>query len=163
MNILVTGGLGFIGSNFILKVLKDHEDFSIINVDAEFFGSNHKNLIELKNAPNYEYVKCNITNRRQMEGLISKSDAVVNFAAESFVDRSIANADPFLVSNIRGAFTLLDITKKQKKRFVHISTDEVFGSIENGSVVETSKFCKRIASPGVRSNSNWLETLFKPP
>jgi dTDP-glucose 4,6-dehydratase len=75
-----------------------------------------------------------------MEGLISKSDAVVNFAAESFVDRSIANADPFLVSNIRGAFTLLDITKKQKKRFVHISTDEVFGSIENGSVVETSKF-----------------------
>ena len=140
MNILVTGGLGFIGSNFILKVLEDHEDFSIINVDAEFFGSNHKNLIKLKNAPNYEYVKCNITNRRQMEGLISKSDAVVNFAAESFVDRSIANADPFLVSNIRGAFTLLDITKKQKKRFVHISTDEVFGSIENDSAVETSKF-----------------------
>ena len=140
MNILVTGGLGFIGSNFILKTLKDHKDFSINNVDAEFFGSNHKNLIELKNAPNYEYVKCNITNRRQMEGLISKSDAVVNFAAESFVDRSIANADPFLVSNIRGAFTLLDITKKQKKRFVHISTDEVFGSIENDSAVETSKF-----------------------
>ena len=140
MNILVTGGLGFIGSNFILKVLKDHEDFSIINVDAEFFGSNHKNLIELKNAPNYEYVKCNITNRRQMEGLISKSDAVVNFAAESFVDRSIANADPFLVSNIRGAFTLLDITKKQKKRFVHISTDEVFGSVKSDSAVETSKF-----------------------
>ena len=140
MNILVTGGLGFIGSNFILKILKDHEDFNIINVDAEFFGSNHKNLTELKNAPNYEYVKCNITNRRQMEDLISKSDAVVNFAAESFVDRSIANADPFLVSNIRGAFTLLDITKKQKKRFVHISTDEVFGSIENDSAVETSKF-----------------------
>ncbi len=72
--------------------------------------------------------------------LISRSDVVVNFAAESFVDRSIANADPFLVSNIRGAFTLLDITKKQKKRFVHISTDEVFGSIENDSAVETSKF-----------------------
>ena len=140
MNILVTGGLGFIGSNFILKILKDHEDFGIINVDDEFFGSNHKNLTELKNAPNYEYVKGSITNRRQMEDLISRSDAVVNFAAESFVDRSIANADPFLVSNIRGAFTLLDITKKQKKRFVHISTDEVFGSIENDSAVETSKF-----------------------
>ncbi len=140
MNILVTGGLGFIGSNFILKILKDHEDFGIINVDAEFFGSNHKNLTELKNAPNYEYVKGSITNRRQMEDLISRSDVVVNFAAESFVDRSIANADPFLVSNIRGAFTLLDITKKQKKRFVHISTDEVFGSIENDSAVETSKF-----------------------
>ncbi len=140
MNILVTGGLGFIGSNFILKELKDHEDFSIINVDAEFFGSNHKNLIELKNAPNYEYVKCNITNRRQMEGLISKSDAVVNFAAESFVDRSIANADPFLVSNIRGTFTILDIITKQKKRLVQISTDEIFGSFKSGTSDEKSVF-----------------------
>ncbi len=75
-----------------------------------------------------------------MENLISRSDAVINFAAESHVDRSIADADPFLRSNIRGTFTILDIIKNQKKRFVHISTDEVFGSIENGSAVETSNF-----------------------
>ena len=140
MKLLVTGGLGFIGSNFILYVLKNYDDYEIINVDAELLGSNHENLTGVKNASNYEYVKGNITNRKLMEGLISRSDAVINFAAESHVDRSIANADPFLVSNIRGTYTILDIIKNQKKRFVHISTDEVFGSIKNGSAVETSKF-----------------------
>ena len=140
MKILVTGGLGFIGSNFILYVLKNYDDFKIINVDAELLGSNHENLTEVKNMPNYEFVKGNITNRKLMEDLISRSDAVINFAAESHVDRSIADADPFLKSNIRGTYTILDIIRNQKKRFVHISTDEVFGSIENGSAVETSKF-----------------------
>ena len=140
MKLLVTGGLGFIGSNFILHVLKNSNDIEIINVDAELLGSNHENLVEVKNAPNYEFVKGNITNKRLMENLISRSDAVINFAAESHVDRSIADADPFLRSNIRGTFTILDIIKNQKKRFVHISTDEVFGSIENGSAIETSKF-----------------------
>jgi len=140
MKILVTGGLGFIGSNFILHVLKNYDDFKIINVDAELLGSNHENLTEVKNMPNYEFVKGNITNRKLMEDLISRSDAVINFAAESHVDRSIADADPFLKSNIRGTYTILDIIRNQKKRFVHISTDEVFGSIENGSAVETSKF-----------------------
>ena len=140
MKLLVTGGLGFIGSNFILHVLKNYDNYEIINVDAELLGSNHENLAAAKNASNYEYVKGNITNRKLMEGLISRSDAVINFAAESHVDRSIANAEPFLVSNIRGTYTILDIIKNQKKRFVHISTDEVFGSIENGSSIETSKF-----------------------
>ena len=140
MKLLVTGGLGFIGSNFILHVLKSHDDFEIINVDAELLGSNHENLTEVKNVPNYEFVKGNITNRKLMEDLISRSDAVINFAAESHVDRSIADADPFLKSNIRGTYTILDIIRNQKKRFVHISTDEVFGSIEHGSAVETSKF-----------------------
>ena len=140
MKLLVTGGLGFIGSNFILHVLKNYDGFEIINVDAELLGSNHENLTEVKNVPNYEFVKGNITNRKLMEDLISRSDAVINFAAESHVDRSIADADPFLKSNIRGTYTILDIIKNQKKRFVHISTDEVFGSIENGSAVETSKF-----------------------
>ena len=140
MKLLVTGGLGFIGSNFILHVLKNYDDIEIINVDAELLGSNHENLAEVKNVPKYEFVKGNITNRRLMEDLISRTDAVVNFAAESHVDRSIADADPFLRSNIRGTYTILDIIKNQKKRFVHISTDEVFGSIENGSAVETSQF-----------------------
>ena len=140
MKLLVTGGLGFIGSNFILHVLKNYNDFEIINVDAELLGSNHENLTEVKNTPNYEFVKGNITNRKLMEDLISRSDAVINFAAESHVDRSIADADPFLKSNVRGTYTILDIIRNQKKRFVHISTDEVFGSIENGSAVETSKF-----------------------
>ena len=140
MKLLVTGGLGFIGSNFILKILNEQKDFSVINVDAELFGSNHQNLESVKNHENYRFVKGNITNRHLMEDLISECDAVVNFAAESFVDRSIADANPFLVSNIRGTFTILDIIKEQKKRLVQISTDEVFGSLESTSAKENSRF-----------------------
>ena len=140
MKLLVTGGLGFIGSNFILKILNEKQKNSVVNVDAELFGSNHQNLESVKNHENYRFVKGNITNRHLMEDLISECDAVVNFAAESFVDRSIADANPFLVSNIRGTFTILDIIKEQKKRLVQISTDEVFGSLESTTAKENSRF-----------------------
>tara|TARA_B100001540_G_scaffold31430_1_gene27399 strand:- start:11776 stop:12765 length:990 start_codon:yes stop_codon:yes gene_type:complete len=139
MKLLVTGGLGFIGSNFILKLLQN-PDIEIINVDAELYGSDHRNLSDIKNSKNYNFSKGNISNKKFMEEQISKCDAVVNFAAESHVDRSIDDANPFLVSNIRGAFTILDLITKQKKRLVHISTDEVFGSLSQGSADEQSKF-----------------------
>ena len=139
MKLLVTGGLGFIGSNFIIKLLSENEDFKIINVDAELHGSEKRNLSKVTDHPNYEFVKGNITNKPLMEKLITKSDAVINFAAESFVDRSITDPNSFLVSNVRGTFTLLDIISKQKKRLVQISTDEVFGSLESGSATEDSK------------------------
>ena len=140
MKLLVTGGLGFIGSNFILKILNEHKDFSVINVDAEFFGSNKKNLEQIESLSNYQYVKGNITNHKLMEGLISQCDAVVNFAAESFVDRSILDPNPFLISNIRGTFTLLEIIKAAKKRFIQISTDEVYGSLKTQSADEFFRF-----------------------
>ena len=97
-------------------------------------------MSRIENHENYEFVNGNITNKRLMEELISKCDAVVNFAAESFVDRSINDANPFLVSNIRGTFTILDIITKQKKRMIQISTDEVFGSLPKGSADEQTKF-----------------------
>ena len=140
MKLLITGGLGFIGSNFILNILKQKPNFEIVNIDAELLGSNHDNLHELKNSKNYHYVKGNITNKTQMENLISKSDVVINFAAESHVDRSILDANQFLVSNIRGTYTILEILRKHKKRFIQISTDEVYGSLENGSAIETTRF-----------------------
>ena len=140
MRLLVTGGLGFIGSNFILKTLDENKDIEIVNIDAQLDGSNIKNLQNLKNSRNYEFVKGNITNKKFMEEQIEKCDAVVNFAAQSFVDRSINDANPFLVSNIRGAFTILDIITKQKKRMIQISTDEVFGSLSEGTANEKSKF-----------------------
>ena len=140
MKLLVTGGLGFIGSNFIIKILEQKSDFEVVNVDAQLSGADKRNLSRIENNKNYQFVNGNITNKRLMEELISKCDAVVNFAAESFVDRSINNADPFLVSNIRGTFTILDIITKQKKRMIHISTDEVFGSLSKGSADEQTKF-----------------------
>ena len=138
MRLLVTGGLGFIGSNFILKML-EHTDIQIINIDAEFYGSDHRNLSKIKDSQRYNFVKGNIVNRKFMNEQIAKCDAVVNFAAESFVDRSISDANPFLVSNIRGAFTILDIITKQNKRMIQISTDEVYGSLSNDTAVEESK------------------------
>ena len=140
MKLLVTGGLGFVGSNFIRKLLTENNDYEVINIDAELFGADHKNLSEIKNSKKYHFEKGNITNKRFMEEQIAKCDAVINFAAESFVDRSINDANPFLVSNIRGAFTILDIITKQKKRMIQISTDEVFGSLSDGTATEISKF-----------------------
>ena len=140
MKLLVTGGLGFIGSNFIRKLLTENSDYEIINVDADLFGANQTNLSDIENSEKYHFEKGNITNRKFIEEQITKCDAVINFAAESFVDRSINDANPFLVSNIRGAFTILDIITKQKKRMIQISTDEVFGSLATGTADEYSKF-----------------------
>ena len=140
MKLLITGGLGFIGSNFILKVLKNESDLKIINIDAGFFGSNPKNLSKLENNPNYEFVNGNINDFNLMEKLIKNSDVVINFAAESFVDRSISDAKPFLDSNVNGVFTILEIIKKFSKKFIHISTDEVFGSLKDSTANEFSRF-----------------------
>ena len=139
MKLLVTGGLGFIGSNFILDALKN-TNYEILNVDAEFYGSNHYNLIEVENSSKYSFVKGDITDKKLMENLISECDCIVNFAAESHVDRSILDPSPFLNSNILGTFTILDIIKNQKKRLVHVSTDEVYGTILEGSAIEETRF-----------------------
>jgi len=140
MKLLVTGGLGFIGSNFILQMLKNYPQYEIINIDDELSGSNHLSLQNIQNNENYKFVKGNITDSNLMEKLISQSDHIVNFAAESHVDRSIANARPFVDSNIMGTFTILEILKNYKtKRLIQISTDEVFGNLISGSAVEDYK------------------------
>lgn len=140
MKFLVTGGLGFIGSNFIEKLIDADPDCNIQNVDAKFQGSNEKNLDKIKNLKNYKFTKGNIMDHQLMDKLISQSDIVINFAAESFVDRSIADAKPFLDSNIIGTYTILEILKRQKKKLIHISTDEVFGSLKNSSANEMFRF-----------------------
>jgi len=140
MKILVTGGLGFIGSNFILKVLKENENFEIINVDAKLYGSNKKSLESIENLDRYQYVEGDITNYDILEKIIIDCDAIVNFAAESFVDRSISNATSSFDSNLKGIFILLELIKKYKKRLIHISTDEVFGSLDEDSANEITRF-----------------------
>ena len=140
MKLLVTGGLGFIGSNFIIHVLKKFDDIEVINLDAELDGSNHDNLKDFDNLERYKFVKGNITNRNLVDELISQSDCIVNFAAESHVDRSIADPNPFLISNFRGVFTILEVLKNRKKKFIQISTDEVFGTIKDGRATEFTRF-----------------------
>jgi len=140
MKLLVTGGLGFIGSNFILNVLSKNEEVSIINLDDELLGSNVISLNKIENSKKYEFVKGNITNKKLMFELVEKCDVVVNFAAESHVDRSISNAKPFIDSNIFGVFIILEAIRKYDKKLIHISTDEVFGSLKFTSADENFKF-----------------------
>ncbi|WP_320416632.1 dTDP-glucose 4,6-dehydratase [Candidatus Nitrosotenuis chungbukensis] len=157
MRVLVTGGLGFIGSNFILRIIDKYSDFSIINLDACLPGSNKQNLNELK-IKNYSYVKGNITNKKLVERLVSRVDVVINFAAESHVDRSIVNPRPFIDSNIIGIYTILEAIRKHKKKLIQISTDEVFGSLKSQSAHE--KFPFNPSSPYAASKAS-AETLVK--
>jgi len=139
MKILVTGGLGFIGSNFILNLLKKYPNYQITNIDDELHGSNHQNILEIKNKENYKFIKGNITDNSIIEKLVSDIDIVINFAAESHVDRSISNAKPFMDSNIMGVFIILENIRKFRKKLIHISTDEVFGSLTSQSANEDFK------------------------
>ena len=140
VKLLVTGGLGFIGSNFIIKNLEKHEGWEFTNLDAMFYGSNENNLKEIKDNKNYKFVKGNISDKDLMKKLISENDIIINFAAESFVDRSISNAKPFLDSNVNGVFNILENLKNSEKKFIHISTDEVYGSLTKESATEEFRF-----------------------
>ncbi len=138
MNILVTGGLGFIGSNFIRHMLLKHRDDNIINLDKQTYAGNPDNLKDVEKNPNYSYVRGDICDPAVVDRLMEQADVVVHFAAESHVDRSIENASAFVRTNVLGTFTLLDSALKHKvSRFIHISTDEVYGSRVKGSFKET--------------------------
>lgn len=135
MKLLVTGGCGFIGSNFIRYVL-GNRDYSIDNLDALTYAGNPDNLKDLKE-DRYKFYHTSITNKIMVDDLVSGVDAVVNFAAESHVDRSLFGPEEFINTNVLGASYVLESVKKHKKRLVHVSTDEVYGSIETGMFNET--------------------------
>jgi dTDP-glucose 4,6-dehydratase len=142
MKILVTGGCGFIGSNFIRHFLKSYPNDSLINVDKLTYAGNLENLSDLSQSPYYHFIRGDITHAPRMEELINKGvDAIINFAAESHVDRSIEDPSAFMKTNVFGTFVLLEAVRKvfpkQRIRFIHISTDEVYGSLgEKGAFVE---------------------------
>ena len=134
MKLLVTGGAGFIGSNFIIHWLNKYPSDKIINLDLLTYAGNLENLKEVENNPNYSFVKGDICDRRIVDELVKQVDIIVHFAAESHVDRSILDAAPFIKTNIQGTYTLLESAVKNKVlRFHHISTDEVFGSLQLNS------------------------------
>ena len=135
--ILVTGGAGFIGSNFCRYMLEKYPDYSIIVLDALTYAGNPENLADMRESPRFEFVHGDIRDKEVVEELMPKVDACVNFAAESHVDRSIDDPGDFVLTDVYGVFTLLEAAKKHEiERFVHISTDEVYGSIQEGSFKE---------------------------
>ncbi|KKP63098.1 MAG: dTDP-glucose 4,6-dehydratase [Candidatus Roizmanbacteria bacterium GW2011_GWC2_34_23] len=134
MKLLVTGGAGFIGSNFILYWLKKYPQDKIVNLDKLTYAGNLENLRSIEKNPNYEFVQGDICNPQLVNSLTEKTDVIVHFAAESHVDRSIMDPAPFIKTNIEGTYVLLEAALINKvKRFHHVSTDEVFGALELGS------------------------------
>ena len=139
MRYLITGGAGFIGSNFIRLLLEKEPNSKIINFDKLTYAANLDNLRDIEKNKNYKFVKGDICNKKIVEKLIKKTDIVVHFAAETHVDRSIIEAGEFIKSDIYGTFVLLNMARKSKiERFMHISTDEVYGSVQEGSFTEES-------------------------
>jgi len=138
LKLLVTGGLGFIGSNFIRHMLGKYPDYHIINLDLQTYAGNPDNLKDIEKSSNYTFIRGDICNKAEVDKVIQNVDTVVHFAAESHVDRSIEDASAFVRTNVLGTFVLLDCALKHNiKRFIHISTDEVYGSISKGSFKET--------------------------
>ncbi len=128
--LLVTGGAGFIGSNFILYLLRKYQDYQIINLDLLTYAGNLANLTEVEANPNYKFVKGDIADKKLIYNIVKDVDIIVNFAAESHVDRSILDSAAFIHTNIMGTHTLLEAARiNGLKRFHHISTDEVFGHL----------------------------------
>lgn len=128
--VLVTGGAGFIGSCFIRHMLKKHPDYKIVNLDVLTYAGNIENLDDVKDNPNYNFVKGNICDKKLVRELVKEADYVVNFAAESHVDRSITGPEIFIETNVQGTLNLLQACKEIGiDRYLQVSTDEVYGSL----------------------------------
>ena len=140
MKLLVTGGAGFIGSNFIHHILQEHPQWEITNLDKLTYAGNLENLKDIENNARYRFVKGDITDIKLISSLLKDGiDTIVNFAAESHVDRSILDASPFIETNIKGTQTLLEGARQWKVgRFIQVSTDEVYGSIGEDKFTEDS-------------------------
>jgi len=145
MKLLVTGGAGFIGSNFIRYFLEKHKSCAVVNLDKLTYAGNLDNLKEVQSDPRYRFIKGDITDGPLVEGIVREGiDVIVNFAAETHVDRAIGHAGDFIRTDVYGAFVLLESARSHGvKRFVQISTDEVYGSIEKGSFSETDPLMPR--------------------
>ena len=168
---LVTGGAGFIGSNFIHYMFNKYgDDIRIINVDKLTYAGNLENLKDIENKPNYKFVKADICDSAAIEEIFTKNDidAVVHFAAESHVDRSIRNPEVFVKTNVLGTLVMLnnakaawelpDGTFKEGKRFLHVSTDEVYGSLEEdgGYFYETTPYAPHSPYSASKASSDFL-------
>lgn len=171
-NILVTGGCGFIGSNFVRMALSCLPASRIVNLDKLTYAGNPENLREIEGDPRYRFVKGDICDRSLVESLFAaeRIDTIVHFAAESHVDRSIAGPDEFIRTNILGTFTLLDVARhawegmpsdSALQRFLHVSTDEVYGSLgKTGAFSETTPYDPRSPYSASKASSDHLASAY---
>lgn len=162
MDVLVTGGAGFIGSNFVNHVLTEHDHVDVITVDALTYAGSKDNLAPVLDNPRHQFIEGDICNRELVVDLVSEADAVVNFAAESHVDRSIAGSEPFVTTNVQGTQTLLDAAKKVGvERFLQISTDEVYGQVLEGRFSEDDPLNPRNPYAATKAGADLLAQSFQ--
>lgn len=157
MKLLVTGGAGFIGSNFIRYILEKYPQYKIINYDKLTYAGNLDNLRDIEKNKRYKFVKGDICDFKLVDKYVKNADMIVNFAAETHVDRSILNADEFIKTAVNGTFSLLESARANKiKKFIHISTDEVYGSILKGSFSENSQLSPNSPYSAAKASSDML-------
>lgn len=161
-NILVTGGAGFIGSNFVKYMLSHHNDCRIIVLDALTYAGNLENFDEwVWNSPSFFFWHGNICDKEIVSNLLRNVDIVVHFAAETHVDRSIDNSDPFITTDIKGTQVLLEVARKYTpKRFIHISTSEVYGSAQTVPMTEEHPLCPQSPYAAAKAAADRLAWAF---
>jgi len=160
--ILVTGGAGFIGSCFVRHMLNKHDDYQIINLDALTYAGNIENLKDVESNPNYRFVHGNICDKKLVRELISECDCVVNFAAESHVDRSITNPEIFIETNVQGTLNLLQASKELGvERYLQVSTDEVYGTLgKTGYFYETTHLAPNSPYSASKASADMLTRAY---
>jgi dTDP-glucose 4,6-dehydratase len=162
MRLLVTGGAGFIGSNFARFVLNKYPDDQIIVLDKLTYAGNPQNVADLKASPRFSFVQGDIADASVVEPLMTQVDAVVNFAAETHVDRSILDAGAFIETDVRGTWVLLEAARKAKLgRFLQVSTDEVYGHVEEGSSKETDQLAPRSPYAASKAGGDLMVLAYK--
>lgn len=162
MDILVTGAAGFIGSNFVHYLLNEHDDITIVSVDALTYAGSKDRLAGILNDPRHEFVEGDIRERELVSELMADVGYVVNFAAESHVDRSINDSNPFVQTNVAGTQTLLDVAVNTDiERFVQISTDEVYGQILEGKFSEKDKLDPRNPYAATKAGADLLARSYE--
>ncbi|KOP73427.1 dTDP-glucose 4,6-dehydratase [Priestia megaterium] len=164
MNILVTGGAGFIGSNFVRHMVETYPSYGIVNYDLLTYAGNLENLKDIESHENYTFVKGDINNREFVDHLVKyhNIDVIVNFAAESHVDRSITEPDIFIKSNVLGTQALLDVAKANNlKKYVQVSTDEVYGSLgETGYFTEETPLAPNSPYSASKAGADMLVSAY---
>jgi len=155
MRLLVTGGAGFIGSNYVNYVLENTDD-SVVTLDALTYAGSKANLESVLDHPRHEFVEGDVRDEELVEDLVGRADAVVNFAAESHVDRSIRSTEPFVSTNVEGTRALLDAARADGTRFLQVSTDEVYGEIVDGTFSEDDRLDPRNPYAATKAGADLL-------